>query len=400
MWESEKIMASIYPNTKNGAIISFKFKAYLGRDEKGKQIFKCKTWKPEKQMTESKMKSLAEKEATVWEHQLLQELSAERFSLSAQNITFSQFVEKIWFPNQMNEKERRQTTIAFHKYILKVILPQFGELNLQNISTYDLNQYFDYLKNTYKTKSNQPLSPKTIRHHHCTLNLIFEYAVKTEYIDFNPMKKVDVPKQTKRKVDALSKDEVKVFLSEIEKLPLMQKVIYNLLLTTGIRRGECFGLCWDDVDYTNKLIRIRRNVTYTSLSGTQVGLPKTDMSLRMIPLTERMLSLINEYREEVQQRYDIADDMFVFPSTDSPYKPHQPCYITKHLKKFMERIGLPDMSPHDLRHTCASLLLQSGADIKSVQDILGHSDASTTLNFYAKSDINIMRKSAQKAFDF
>ena len=91
--------------------------------------------------------------------------------------------------------------------------------------------------------------------------------------------------------------------------------------------------------------------------------------------------------------------MFVFPSPESPYKPHQPGYITKHLKKFMKRIGLPDMSPHDLRHTCASLLLHSGADIKSVQDILGHSDASTTLNFYAKSDINVMRASAQKAFD-
>ena len=89
----------------------------------------------------------------------------------------------------------------------------------------------------------------------------------------------------------------------------------------------------------------------------------------------------------------------MFPADSSPYEPHNPSYITKHMKKFMKKIGLPDMSPHDLRHTCASLLLQSGADIKSVQDILGHADASTTLNYYAKSDINIMRASAQKAFD-
>lgn len=64
----------------------------------------------------------------------------------------------------------------------------------------------------------------------------------------------------------------------------------------------------------------------------------------------------------------------------------------------MKRIGLPDMSPHDLRHTCASLLLQSGADIKSVQDILGHSDASTTLNFYVRSDMDSMRGATKKAF--
>ena len=80
--------------------------------------------------------------------------------------------------------------------------------------------------------------------------------------------------------------------------------------------------------------------------------------------------------------------------------PRDPTYITKHMKKFMARIELPDMSPHDLRHTCATMLLQSGADIKSVQDILGHADASTTLNFYVKSDIENMRASTQKAFDF
>ena len=66
----------------------------------------------------------------------------------------------------------------------------------------------------------------------------------------------------------------------------------------------------------------------------------------------------------------------------------------------MKQIGLPDMSPHDLRHTCATMLIQSGADIKSVQDILGHADASTTLNFYVKSNIDNMRKATEKAFDF
>ena len=66
----------------------------------------------------------------------------------------------------------------------------------------------------------------------------------------------------------------------------------------------------------------------------------------------------------------------------------------------MERSGLPAMSPHDLRHTCASLLLQSGADIKSVQDILGHADASTTLNFYVRSDMDAMRGATNKAFQF
>ena len=70
------------------------------------------------------------------------------------------------------------------------------------------------------------------------------------------------------------------------------------------------------------------------------------------------------------------------------------------MKRLMKRVGLPDMLPHDLRHTCASMLLKSGADIKSVQDILGHSNASTTLNFYVRSNMDSMRMATDKAFDF
>ena len=392
-------MATIYPIKKDGKITAFKFKAFIGRDELGKQIFKCKTWTPEKQMTEKKLLTLAEKEASVWERHLLEEITLEKQSLVSTNITIEQFVNEMWFPNQMNDKERRPSTVSFHRYMLNVILPRLGMLKLQSIGAEDIKKYFDYLKNTYKTKDNKPLSPKTINHHFCTLNLIFSYAEKVEYIVSNPMKKVEAPKLSKHKVDALSKGEVLLFIREIENLPIMLRTIYNLLLTTGIRRGECFGLCWNDVDLRDNTITIKRNVTYTSLHGTQVGLPKTDMSLRTVPLTDKTAMLLREYKAELQKEYDVMGDMFVFPSGDSPYKPHQPCYITTHLKRFMKRVGLPDMSPHDLRHTCASLLLQSGADIKSVQDILGHADASTTLNFYAKSDINVMRASAQKAFD-
>ena len=110
--------------------------------------------------------------------------------------------------------------------------------------------------------------------------------------------------------------------------------------------------------------------------------------------------LLKDYHAQDSNDYDLSASSFVFHSSTSASQPHEPTYLTKHLKKFMKRVGLPDMSPHDLRHTCASILLQSGADIKSVQDILGHTDASTTLNFYARSNIDCMRNATQKAFNF
>ena len=132
------------------------------------------------------------------------------------------------------------------------------------------------------------------------------------------------------------------------------------------------------------------------MSGIVVGLPKTEAGIRDIPLTDGMMKLLQEYQKEE----NAAATAYVFHSETSPFDPHHPDFVTGHLKKFMKKINLPDMSPHDLRHTCASLLLQSGADIKSVQDILGHADASTTLNFYVKSDMNNMRRATANAFNW
>ena len=389
-------MATIYPNRKDGKIVSFKFKAYLGRDEQGKQVFKCKTWIPDKNMTEKKLLALAEKEAILFEHEAAAQYEEEQKAFKPNEILFQDFVQRIWFPAKINEKEVRATTIAFHSYLLKIIIPYFAEMKLKAITDKEIENFLFYLKNTYRTKQNKPLAAKTIKHHYATLNLIFEYAVKLDYIEKNPLAKVDTPKLVKHKVNALTKAETQVFIQEIDKLPIMQRTMYSLLLTTGIRRGECFGLQWQDIDFLNKLIRIERNVTYTALKGIVIGEPKTNTGIREIPLTDSVLELLKTYKKGEQA----AANAFIFHAETSPFAPHNPDYATKHLKKFMKRINLPDMSPHDLRHTCASLLLQSGADIKSVQDILGHADASTTLNFYVKSEMNNMRKATANAFNW
>ena len=99
-YEKEGNMASIYPNKKEGKIVSFKFKAYLGRDEDGKQIFKCKTWVPDKLMSESKLIALAEKEAVVWEHTLVNEISENKQPLNSTNIMFETYIQEIWMPYQ------------------------------------------------------------------------------------------------------------------------------------------------------------------------------------------------------------------------------------------------------------------------------------------------------------
>lgn len=258
-YEKEGFMATIYPNKKDGKIISFKFKTFIGKDNRGKQVFKCKTWTPEETMSEKKMLKAAEIEASMWEKLVLKEYLEQKKSFEPNEISLEKFINQIWFPYQTETKLLKATTLAFHTYLLKTTLQYFGNIKLKNVSQQRIEHYLYYLRSEYKTARNAPLSPKTIRHHYCTLNLIFEYAVKIDYIQSNPMKKIDVPKLIRHKVDAFSKGEVLTFINEVEKLPQKQKAMYMILLTTGIRRGECFGLQWKDVDLENKLITIERD---------------------------------------------------------------------------------------------------------------------------------------------
>ena len=392
-------MASVYPNRKNGKIVSFKFKAYLGRDENGKQIFKCSTWTTDKAMSDSKLSALAEKKATIWEHNLLTALVEEQRASSPDEITFQDFAEKKWFPTELNNPERRNTTIDFRRNILRIAVGYLGESKLQEIDSTKIEEYLDYLKNTYKTKYGKPVSQQTLRHHYSTLNLIFDYALKLDYILLNPLSKVKAPRLSKHKVDAFTKGEVLEFIKAIDNLPPMQRLIYSLLLTTGIRRGECFGLQWGDVDFDNHIIHVERNVTYTAHGGLSVGLPKTNTGIREMPITDKVFKLLTDHKACEANKFTLTDNSFLFHATNSPSTPRDPNYITTHMRRLMKRAGLPNMSPHDLRHTCASLLLQSGADIKSVQDILGHANASTTLNFYVRSDMDAMRNATIRAFE-
>ena len=109
-------------------------------------------------------------------------------------------------------------------------------------------------------------------------------------------------------------------------------------------------------------------------------------------------ALLKEYKAQFQASNPSKriDDAFLFPKAGSIFEARDPNSVTRRVKRFMRLHNLPDMSPHDLRHSCGSLLLESGADVKSVQEILGHANASTTLNFYVRTDLSQMRSATNK----
>lgn len=184
------------------------------------------------------------------------------------------------------------------------------------------------------------------------------------------------------------------FFTLLPKCPVDFRCMLHLLITTGLRRGELLGLQWKDIDFEGHTIEIKRNITYTPEKGLVIDTPKTENSERIIPLLPYLAKLLKEYKKDMYPFSKAA--AFVFPSKDSDTIPRDPNAITRKVKCFMKKHNLPDMSPHDLRHSCATLLLSNGADIKSVQEILGHTDASTTLNFYVRTDLEQMKEATNK----
>lgn len=280
----------------------------------------------------------------------------------------------------------------------KLLLPCFSGSTLQGIGSLDIQRCLTYLRTEHKNQHGKPLTPKTLHHLYNTLNLIFGFAEKQELLVKNPMKLVDSPKKEKKPVDALTEEQAKKFFSLLPDTPLDFHCILQLLITTGIRRGECMGLKWSDIDEKNCTIRIERNIVYTPECGVIVSSPKTATSIRTIPIMPSTLSLLKQLRKATQSQHPntILRDAFLFPKEDDIFQPRDPNSVTRRVKRIMKRNGLPDLSPHDLRHSCATLLLSQGADIKSVQEILGHADASTTLNFYVKSDLQQMQAATDK----
>lgn len=399
-------MATIIPNVKNGRVVSYKLRAFLGRDDTGRQITKYTTWRVPTGMTPAKAERAAQKAAQTWERQARSEYeqdlkSPERVKIreiARSNSSFIAFINNEWFPISINNGERKPKTIAFYSDTVKNISAYFSGYTLQKISATDIQKFIIWLR------TNKGYTPQYVHHHYRTLNMIFAYAVKQELIIKNPMDKVDKPKLPRNRVDALSENDAKAFFNALETCPLDFRCLLHLMITTGIRRGECIGLKWNDIDQTRSLLRIERNVTYTPQSGLVVSTPKTAASLRVVPImgsTALLLEQLKEQRKQEHQNTDI-DNSFIFPGEADIFSPRDPNAVTRRVKRFMTAHNLPDMSPHDLRHSCATLLLNSGADVKSIQEILGHTNASTTLNFYVKSDINQMQAATSKlakAFD-
>lgn len=384
-------MATIRENKKNGKTVSYRFTVCLERDIRGKQIREYTTWKPDEGLTPLKARKAAERAADAWEQEVRAEYQKKKALGQAYTIPaekrrddFTAFVNDTWLPLQVRGGNDKPTTVAFYQYMARTITDYFQGAVLQEIGPIDIQKYLIYLRTQYKSKLGKPLSPKSLRHQYATLNLIFGYAEKQEMIVKNPMDKVDAPKREKKPVDALTQEQAARFFRLLSDCPLDFHCILYLLITTGIRRGECMGLQWGDIGEKACTIRIERNVIYTPENGVMVSTPKTANSVRTIPIMPSTLHLLQQWKEQTEREHPntILKSAFLFPKGNDVFAALDPNSVTRRVKRFMKNNGFPDFSPHDLRHTFATNMAKRGMNPAILKQILGHDDISTTFAIY------------------
>ena len=160
---------------------------------------------------------------------------------------------------------------------------------------------------------------------------------------------------------------------------------YYIELATGLRRGELLGLKWQDIDWNNGIIKVRRQVA--RVNGEIVEAPlKTKNSYRAVTISQQAIEVLKQQKAKTH-------DQYVFPSPNGG--PISPDSVNNMLKRVLERAGIPKVRFHDLRHTFATIALQNGVDIKTVSGMLGHFSAGFTLDTYAHVTTAAQKEAAQ-----
>ena len=255
---------------------------------------------------------------------------------------------------------------------------------------------------TFYNEKLKVVKPNTVIHYHAVIHSALKYAVKTDMLSKNVADKVDRPKKNSFQPVFLSAEEMETLFRELKgsklELPVMVAAFY------GFRRGEVVGLKWDAIDFERGTISVNHTVTTVELDGRLMDwaqdAAKTKSSMRTLPL----VGAFKDYFMQVKQAqeynkaicgdcYNYQYDGYVF--VDEMGNRMKPNYLTTEFPDFCEKHGLRRMRFHDLRHSCASLLLANGVPLKQIQEWLGHSDFSTTANIYAHLDYTSKLTSAQ-----
>ena len=284
---------------------------------------------------------------------------------------------------------------------IRRILPTLGNYKLTDLRKEVIRDFYEEMRHTPRLDGRGNLSEKSVEGLHNTLCGILSAAVDEGYLTHNPAWRCYKPKGQKKERPVADEETVKKLITAFEGQSMKYETYFKLVLATGLRRGEACGLKWSDINWRKRTIHVQRGVVKLSHQESITKDPKTTSGDRMVYLSKEMCQLLKAWRKECEwdrqqtANETVNEDDYLFRQPNG--KPMNPCTFTYRFKLILKANNLPlNLNVHSLRHTNASLLIAQGVDVRTVASLLGHAQASTTLDIYAHAFDKNKRKAQEK----
>ena len=384
-------MASIRKRGSNSYLIVVS----RGYDYEGNRLKSVqKTVKPPKEYTPKQAEKWVKEQAILFEREV--QHTPEPINRS---ITLAKYIEH-WV-SDIGPKKLADSTYQRDLQDIRRILPALGNYKLTDLRKEVIREFYEEMRHTPRLDGRGNLSEKSVEGLHNTLCGILSAAVDEGYLTHNPAWRCYKPKGQKKERPVADEKTVKKLITAFEGQSMKYETYFKLVLATGLRRGEACGLKWSDINWRKRTIHVQRGVVKLSHQESITKDPKTSSGDRLVYLSNEMCQLLKAWRKECEwdrqqtANETVSEDDYLFRQPNG--KPMNPCTFTYRFKLILKANNLPlDLNVHSLRHTNASLLIAQGVDVRTVASLLGHAQASTTLDIYAHAFDKNKRKAQEK----
>lgn len=332
-------------------------------------------------------KDIAKSKADKAIEQLIKEDRGE-INVDLMEMTVRELFDK-WLKTVMKMRLKESTFREYSNAAKNRIIPVLGDYKVTQINTIVLQNFVNDL-------ISEGLSPRYIEYLNTILYGALDRARRWNIIASNPLVDVELPRPRRKEHKVWTLEEMDSFLEVAKIINIQTYAIVNFALKTGMRRGEILALKWSDIDLDNKTISITKNLMLGD-GGYKLDTPKTETSIRIVTFGDLLYEDLKWWKAQ-QNKFKMAtrnkyiDRNFVFANTVGNHI--DPSYLGHEFNKVIEESGAPKIRFHDLRHTHATMCLESGMPLKEVQERLGHSSIKTTGDVYAHVTDNMKRKSS------
>jgi integrase len=297
-------------------------------------------------------------------------------TFDAQNLSVREYLTR-WLNDSVRGSVKPITFESYERLVRVHVAAQLGRVKLKNLSP-------AHLQGLYRERLDAGLSPRTVQYIHVVLHRALKQALRWNLVPRNVATAVDPPRVHKQEIRPLSPEQTRTLLETAREDRL--EALYVIAVHCGLRQGELLALRWDDVDLDAGTLRVNRTLAVTK-NGPSFTAPKTAKSRRSVRLTGGAVEALKRHGGRQAQEIMKSDTLYrdqglVFASeVGTPLNRHN--LGRRSFKPLLERAGLPDVRFHDLRHTCATLLLSKSVHPKFVQELLGHATIAITLDTYS-----------------